>query len=36
VRKLLPQSAAEVVEEISHDVEAQVHDPEAHTRREIL
>jgi putative tricarboxylic transport membrane protein len=36
VRKLLPPSAAEVVEEISHDVEAQVHDPEAHTRREML
>jgi putative tricarboxylic transport membrane protein len=36
VRKLLPPKAAKVVEEISHDVGAQVHDPETHSRREIL
>jgi putative tricarboxylic transport membrane protein len=36
VRKLLPPKTAETVEELAHDVEAQVHDPEAHTRREML
>jgi hypothetical protein len=36
VRKLLPPKAAHVVEELAHDAEAQVHDPEAHTRKEML
>lgn len=36
VRTLLPPSTAEIVEEISHEAEAHVHDPETHTRRESL
>ncbi|HEV2927957.1 MAG TPA: tripartite tricarboxylate transporter permease, partial [Propionibacteriaceae bacterium] len=36
VRKLLPPKTAATVDELSHDVEAQVHNPEAHTRREML
>jgi hypothetical protein len=35
-RKLLPPKAAAAVEGMAHDAEAQVHDPEAHTRKEML
>jgi hypothetical protein len=35
-RRLLPPEAAVAVEGMAHDAEAQVHDPEAHTRKEVL
>jgi putative tricarboxylic transport membrane protein len=36
LRRLLPARTAAAVDHLAHDAEAQVHDPEAHTRKEML
>jgi hypothetical protein len=36
LRKLLPAKAESAIEDIAHEVEAQMHDPELHTRKELL
>jgi putative tricarboxylic transport membrane protein len=36
IRRALPPKAVKVLDSVHHDVEATVHDPEAHTRKESL
>jgi putative tricarboxylic transport membrane protein len=36
LRNLLPAKAESAIEDIAHEVEAQMHDPELHTRKELL